>query len=228
MPETPHYTPGDSLNIEVRGKTPADEPPSRLVIFKPESANKPGWFQPWRVFLVPGGGAHSIEMKPGFEVYATCDMFAPDRPEAVGRFRSQAVRVAEPDALVEIAPVLGTRGDLVGLRLEVDKGPSDKLAVRVPTSLDRPVKVHVLQDGQELFEARVVTPGADCEFDTSVGFFFGFQVALMNGTFDLNAPGLPPQYAGFEAGIQELGTATSIDIVGSVDKGYTLELGRYL
>jgi len=31
MPETPHYTSGDSLNIEVRGKTPADEPPSRLV-----------------------------------------------------------------------------------------------------------------------------------------------------------------------------------------------------
>ncbi len=219
-------TPSQLVPVVVSNEASAEELPARVMFFLPNSAEATGSAQGWSLVMVQGGQVATLEIEQSFEIYATCEIFAPDRPsQAVGRFSSKSVRVTKSNTDIKIGPVLGAHGDLIGLQVDQTKDRPEKLTVHAAATLDRAVTVHVLQNGRDLFEARHLAPGGREEFDTSAGFFLGLHVALLEGLYDLNSPGPTGLMNVAFMKAQELGTASAIRIQGALDEGFTMRLG---
>lgn len=227
MSETSGVSPSQMVPVVVTSEAPADEQPSRVVFFLPDSAIEPGLVNVWSLLLVQGGQAATLEIEQTFEVLVTCEMFSPDpSAQVIGQFRSQRVRLRENKGVVEVRPVLGANDEFLGVQVCRGKSSAEGLQVQAAASLDRPVTVHLLQNGRDLFEARRLSPGNSHEFKTSKGFALGFQVARLGGLYDLNGPLQPGPIASAFLAAKELGDATTIAIQGSINEGYSLELGH--
>lgn len=221
MHESQDFGGSEDWSIIVKSEAAAAEQPMRLVFFRPGSAEEPERAWAWRVLLVQGGSTETLWITHGYSVFVTCDLFRPDDPEqTLGEFRSEPVALTEPCGRIHVRPVTSKHGDFLGLRLEHEEGTSGKLEIDVSGSLDRPVTLHVQQDGHDLYEVRVLSAGDAIELQTPAEFLTGFQVALTS-TRELNAAEMTLLTPAFLTA-QEVQAGDTVTVKGGWSSGFSM------